>query len=155
MPATINRHVAVMKQMFTKAAEWEMVEEERSKIVHKVKLLEENNNRLRFLSKDKCQALVKASDAHLRPIVICALNAGVRNGEIFGLKWDDVDLKHSFILLQITKNGEGREIPINRTLRATFKGHSTRERKNGPGVSISHTSSRYTKTIQSGRCMIG
>ncbi len=120
MPATINRHVAVMKQMFTKAAEWEMVEEERSKIVHKVKLLEENNNRLRFLSKDKCQALVKASDAHLRPIVICALNAGVRNGEIFGLKWDDVDLKHSFILLQITKNGEGREIPINRTLRATF-----------------------------------
>jgi len=121
MPATINRHVAVMKHMFTKAAEWEMVEEDRSKIVHKVKLLEENNNRLRFLSKDECQALVKACDAHLRPIVICALNTGMRKGEILGLKWDDVDLKHGFILLQITKNGERREIPINRTLRATFE----------------------------------
>ena len=53
---------------------------------HKVKLLEENNNRLRFLSKDECQALVKACDTHLRPIVICALNTGMRRAKFLGLK---------------------------------------------------------------------
>ena len=120
-PGTINRHVAAIKHMFTKACEWEMVEEEALKRVRKVKLLEENNSRLRFLSKTECQALIKGCDAHLRPIVICALNTGMRKGEILGLKWDDVDLVHGFILLQITKNGERREIPINNTLLVTFK----------------------------------
>lgn len=120
-PGTINRHVAAIKHMFTKACEWEMVEEEALKRVRKVKLLEENNSRLRFLSKTECQALIKACDNHLRPIVICAVNTGMRKGEILGLKWDDVDLVHGFILLQITKNGERREIPINNTLLATLK----------------------------------
>jgi len=98
-----------------------MVEEEALKRVRKVKLLEENNSRLRFLSKTECQALIKACDIHLRPIVICALNTEMRKGEILGLKWDDVDLVHGFILLQITKNGERREIPINNTLMGTLK----------------------------------
>jgi integrase len=59
-------------------------------------------------------------DPHLKPIVITALNSGMRRGEVLGLKWDQVDLKHGFILLDITKNGERREIPINSTLRATL-----------------------------------
>lgn len=44
----------------------------------------------------------------------------MRKGEIFGLRWDQVDLKHGFILLDKTKNGERREIPINETLRQAF-----------------------------------
>lgn len=132
-PGTINRHVAAIKHMFTKACEWEMVEEEVLKRVRKVKLLEENNSRLRFLSKTECQALIKACDAHLRPIVICALNTGMRKGEILSLKWDNVDLVHGFILLQITKNGERREVPINNTLMAIlqdlFRGTSERPRR--------------------------
>ncbi|MHC4293301.1 MAG: site-specific integrase, partial [Planctomycetota bacterium] len=35
---------------------------------------------------------------------------------------DNVDLKHGFILLDKTKNGDRREIPINGTLRSTLKG---------------------------------
>jgi integrase len=121
-PGTINRHIATIKVMFTKAAEWEMVEEEVRKKVRKVKLLEENNRRLRYLAKEECQKLVGECPKHLRPLVITALNTGMRRGEIFGLKWDNIDLKHGFILLDKTKNGERREIPINETLRQTFKG---------------------------------
>lgn len=108
--------------MFTKAVDWNMVEEDVLKRVRKVKLLEENNRRLRYLSKEECQALIDACADHLRPIVVTALNTGMRKGEILSLKWENVDLNHKFILLDRTKNGERREIPINATLRATLIG---------------------------------
>ena len=121
-PATVNRLLATLKQVqFTKAVEWEMVGEETLKKVRRVKLIPENNRRLRFLSPEECQALVESCENHLAPIVITALNTGMRKGEILGLRWDQVDLRHGFILLGVTKNGERREIPINKTLRQTFE----------------------------------
>ena len=125
-PATVNRLVATIKHMFSKAEEWDMVEEETLKRVRKVKLLEENNRRLRYLSKEECQALINACDRHLRPIVIVALHTGMRKSEILLLKWDNVDLKHGFILLEVTKNGERREIPINDTVSDTLQGLTRR-----------------------------
>jgi len=121
-PATVNRHVATLKHMFTKAYEWDMIEEYVWKKVRKVKLLEENNRRLRFLSKEECQNLLEKCDSHVRPIVVTALNTGMRKGEILSLKWENVDMNHGFILLTDTKNGERREIPINETLMTTLKG---------------------------------
>ncbi len=120
-PATVNRLLATLKHMFTKAVEWDMVEDETLKRVRKAKLLEENNKRLRYLSKEECQNLVACCDKHLRPIVITALNTGMRKGEILGLRWDSVDLRHGFILLEQTKNGDRREIPINETMRSTLQ----------------------------------
>jgi len=120
-PATVNRMLATLKHMFTKAVEWDMVEEAVWKRVRKVKLLPENNRRLRYLSKEECQQLVSVCNHYLKPIVITALSTGMRKSEILGLKWDqNIDLRHGFILLDITKNGERREIPINRTLRETL-----------------------------------
>jgi integrase len=119
-PGTVNRHISIMKHMFTKAVDWEMVDDETLKRVRRVKLLEENNRRLRYLSKEECQSLIRCCDNHLKPIVTMALNTGMRKGEILNLKWDNVDLRHRFILLDHTKNGERREIPINDTLRETF-----------------------------------
>jgi integrase len=121
-PATVNRLLATLKHMFSKAVDWDMVEDEAKKRVHRVKLLEENNRRLRYLSREESARLVEECDPHLRPIVVTALNTGMRKGEILSLKWDEVDLRHGFIHLTNTKNGERREIPINATLRATLKG---------------------------------
>ncbi len=116
-PASINKTLNILKHMFTKATEWEMVESEVSKRVHKVHLLKDEGKRLRYLSKEECQTLVDKCVSHLMPIVITALNTGMRKGEILGLVWKNVDLKHGFIILDNTKNGERREIPINATLR--------------------------------------
>lgn len=121
-PATVNRHIATLKHMFTKATDWNMVEEETLKRVRKVKLLEENNRRLRYLNKDECKALINSCKPHLKPIVITAINTGMRKEEILNLKWDNVDLKNGFILLDVTKNGERREIPINATLHEVLSG---------------------------------
>lgn len=116
-PATINRLVATLKHMFTKAVEWDMVEEETLRKVRKVKMLAENNRRLRYLSAEECQRLIDCCRGALKSMIVMALNTGMRRGEIFSLTWDQVDLKHGFILLDITKNGERREIPVNETLK--------------------------------------
>ncbi|MBF0542300.1 MAG: site-specific integrase [Nitrospirae bacterium] len=119
-PSSNNKIITIIKHMFKKAVDWEMVEVETSKNISKVKLLQDNSKRLRFLSKEDCQLLVNSCEPHLRPIVITALNSGMRKGEILNLQWNNIDLQHGFILLEITKNGERREIPINATLRETF-----------------------------------
>lgn len=116
-----NKTLNVLKHMFTKAVDWEMVEPEVLKRIRKVKLLPENK-RLRYLSKQECQDLIKSCDPHLKPIVITALNTGMRKSEILNLQWvKNVDLKHNFILLERTKNGGRKEIPINDTLRNTLR----------------------------------
>ncbi len=120
--ATVNKYMSILKGMFSKAVDWEMVEEETLKRVRKIKHLPEDK-RLRFISKEECKELINASDPHLRPIVITALNTGMRKEEILSLQWEKhIDLKHGFILLDKTKNGERREIPINETLRAVLQG---------------------------------
>jgi integrase len=124
-PATVNRLIATIAHMFTKAVDWEMMSKAEKEAI-KVKMLTENNRRLRFLSKEECNRLVNSCDPHLRPIVITALNTGMRRGEILSLKWTHVDLKHGFILLDRTKNNERREIPINTTLRDIFQGIARR-----------------------------
>lgn len=121
-PATVNRLIATLKHMFRKAVDWNLVEEETLKRVRRVKLLEENNRRLRYLSKEECEALINACEPHLKPIVITALYTGMRKSEILNLRWDQVDLKHDLILLDKTKNGERREIPINNTVKHTLQG---------------------------------
>ncbi len=118
--ASINRIVSTLKHMFTKAVDWEMVEPDSLKRIRKVKQFREDK-RLRFLSIEEAQGLVSVCDEHLKPIVITALNTGMRKGEILKLRWAQVDLQHGFILLDKTKNGERREIPVNETLRTVFR----------------------------------
>jgi len=120
-PATTNRMMACLKHMLTKAVDWNMANEETLKQVRKVKFLKENNKRLRFLDVDECKRLISCCPKHLKPIVITALNTGMRRGEILSLKWEQVDLKHGYISLRDTKSGEGRDIPINNTLERLFK----------------------------------
>ncbi|MGA2191953.1 MAG: site-specific integrase [Nitrospirota bacterium] len=107
--------------MFTKAAEWEMVGDEAHKHIKQVKLIKANNRRLRYLSAEECTSLVDACALHLKPVVITALHTGRRKSEILSLTWDRLDLRHGFILLDDTKNGERREIPIDGTLRTELE----------------------------------
>lgn len=147
-PATANRHVAILKHIFSKAVEWELVDDSVLKRVRKVKLLPENNRRLRFLSREECAALVSACDPHLKPIVVTALNTGMRKEEILSLEWErHVDLRHGFILLDVTKNGERREVPINLTLRSTLQ--SLIRRLDSPFVFTDRKGGRFLNVMRS------
>jgi integrase len=119
---TANRELSTLKHMFTKANEWEMLGDEGLRRIRKVRKLQENNARLRYLSAEEYQTLNAACDPHLRPVVVNAINTGTRREEMLSLEWEKhIDLKHGFILLGRTKDGDRREIPINRTLRETLQ----------------------------------
>ncbi len=111
-----NRLTAVLKRMFKKALEWDLIDDGVYKRIRAVKLLKGEIKRLRYLSEEETERLINACSKEIRPIVITALNTGMRKSEIFNLTWDRVDLKNRIILLDKTKNGDRREIPINQTL---------------------------------------
>lgn len=57
--------------------------------------------------------------AHIKPLIVCALETGMRKGEIFKLKWADVDLWNDFIRVQAfnTKTLTARQVPITERLK--------------------------------------
>ena len=102
-------------------------------------LIKENNKRDRYLEENEIDALLDAcstkiikfpeskkhikqmtrKDIHyLRDIVECALNTGIRKGELLSLKWEQI--RGDFIYLRKTKTSTPRQIPINEDLAALF-----------------------------------
>ncbi|MHB1680961.1 MAG: tyrosine-type recombinase/integrase [bacterium] len=120
--AYANRLTATFKVMFTKANDWQLIDDIVLKTIRRVKMLKGEVSRIRYLLDDEIDCLISNCDSYLKPIVITALNTGMRKSEIFYLTWNRVDLKNRVILLDITKNGERREIPINDTLLNTLSG---------------------------------
>lgn len=109
--ATCNRYISILKASFSKAYDWNMITEQRLKEIRKVKPLQGETKRLRYLSKEEIDRLLSHCDSHLYPIVFTALNTGMRKGEILNLKWSQIDLKNGLILLDKTKNGEPEKYP--------------------------------------------
>ena len=48
--------------------------------------------------------------------LMLAVNAGMRYSEMHYLKWKDVDFQRGVITLRDTKNGETRQVPMDRTV---------------------------------------
>ncbi|MCK4418022.1 MAG: site-specific integrase [Candidatus Latescibacteria bacterium] len=80
----------------------------------------------RYLTKEECRALLAQCPPHLYPIVLTALNTGMRKGELFNLMWEDVDFWKGIITVRNrkefhTKNYENRTIPMNDLLWRTLR----------------------------------
>ena len=113
-PATVNRYLAAISHCFTMALnEWGWVE---LNPVSRVKKLPEPRGRVRFLSDDERIALLKSCKENylpvLYPIVILALSTGMRQGEIFRLKWGDIDFERCQLVIHESKNDERRVVPV-------------------------------------------
>jgi len=119
-PATVNRQLACLKSIFNKAIAWGKFSGPNP--VKGIKFFKENNARLRFLEKEEITKLLANCNEAIKPIVIVALNTGMRRGEIMGLKWRDIDFKRGIIHLYNTKNSEKRELPMNEAVKNTLIG---------------------------------
>jgi len=117
-PASVNRELSCLSHMFTLAIRWGIVSKNPMKGVKKFK---EPPERLRFLTQDEINRLLTTCSPHLRPIIITALNTGMRKSEILKLRWEQVNLSQRTITLRKTKNNELRVIPINEFLYETLR----------------------------------
>jgi len=113
-PATVNRELACMKHMFNLSIKWKKASKNP---VTEVKFFKENNKRLRFLSEEEIHRLIECSSPQLKPIVITAITTGMRLNEILSLQWKDIDFDTNLIILDETKGGSSRKIPINDVLK--------------------------------------
>ncbi len=84
--------------------------------MRKVKKPKESRGRVRFLDENERDSLLKAckksSNEWLYLCVTLALSTGMRQGELMGLNWPDVNLNDGYIILHDTKNGERRRVPL-------------------------------------------
>jgi integrase len=99
--------------MFRKAIDWDYL---KSNPLQCVRRFKEPPGRVRYLTNDEIEKLLKCCAKHLKPIVMVALNTGMRKGEILNLKWSDIDMVNRMIKIAVSKNNELRYVPINDTL---------------------------------------
>ena len=142
-PATVNSYVTTLRAALARAVEWGMIPAHPLKSVKQLK--EDKTGRVRFLSageeRSLREALVKRDEArkarrekanawrrargyaeyeaegrdHVTSIVLVALNTGLRKGEIFNLRWADVDLfaRRLTVRGEGAKSGQTRYVPLN------------------------------------------
>ena len=73
-------------------------------------------SRDRVLSAEEEGKLIREVADHLRPIITCALNTGMRKGEILSLKWKNIVDGKIVLEAKNTKTKKQRRIPINSSL---------------------------------------
>jgi integrase len=79
----------------------------------------ERDRILSFEEESRLLAVCVDKRAHLKPMLICALDTAMRRGEIFKMKWQDVDFSKSeiFIPQTNTKTEDSRTVGITPRLR--------------------------------------
>ena len=113
-PATVNRYLSALSKAFTNAVrEWHWLPDNP---LARVSKKTEPRGRVRYLSDDERAALLEACrKSECKPlylIVLFALTTGMRRGELLSLRWQDIDLDRRVAVLQNTKNGDRRSVPI-------------------------------------------
>lgn len=101
-----------------------------------------NRKEAKALSSEQARALLQAArGARNEALYVVALHTGLRQGELLGLKWADVDLDAGKLsvrrALKVTETGLGfgppknkasrRSVPLNKTAVAALKAHRLRQ----------------------------
>jgi integrase len=140
--ATSNRYIGTLKAMFNRAVEWEVIDKnpiakvkkqksDSRAIIRYLTSTEEDRLRASLRSRDRrlvqsnpfyngqqfviLEAILGGYQDHIHPMVLLLINTGMRRGEMFNLKWEDVDLtnKRLTVIGNTSKTGQTRYIPLN------------------------------------------
>ena len=86
-----------------------------------------HNLKTEDLSQEQLAALMEAINqdhdtqaANLMKLVLCT---GMRRGELFRLKWADIDFDRGFITIRTPKGGKDQIIPLNQAAREVLESH--------------------------------
>lgn len=126
--STRNFYLARLKAIFAKAKEWGMLHENPAVAVKNLRVQEAPT---RFLTTEEISRLLDAASKRMRPLLIVALHTGMRQGEIFRLRWQHIDFENRLVMVQVrTKSSKNRFIPMDDALVAALAALPSRS-KNG------------------------
>jgi integrase len=117
---TINRELAALSHLFSKAVEWRWIANRPARINR----LRENTGRIVYLTSEQVAKLLDAAREHqssfIYPFIVIALQTSMRRTEILSTRIENIDLKRRIIYVPRAKSG-AREQPITQNL-AMFLG---------------------------------
>jgi integrase len=73
------------------------------------------------------EVLDKESNKFAANFMKMALFTGMRRGELFNLKWNDIDFKRGFVYIRDPKGGSDQNIPLNPEAEKILKNHERKE----------------------------
>lgn len=110
-PSTANRVLALIRSILRKAAlEWEWIDK-----VPRIRLYKEAKRRVRWLTPEQVQTLLKELPPHQQDMVLFALSTGLRQANVLKLEWSQVDLarKVCWIHPDQAKARKAIHVPLN------------------------------------------
>jgi integrase len=115
--STVDKDLAVLKAFFNWCIGRGLAV---SNPVRPVKLFREDTSRLRYLSQEEYTRLLKAArtietSPYLEEKIVVAAHTGLRRGNLFNLRWDQVDLANRVMRIPRTKSGRTLSLPLNAT----------------------------------------
>lgn len=119
-PSSVNRKLELLSRILSMAVDYGMIHSNPCQRVRKFQL---DNRRERYLSVDeesRLMGVLFGRKAYLKPIIILALNTGMRRGEILNLEWWQIDFSTNRLIVTKTKSGKPRHIPMNQVVRETL-----------------------------------
>lgn len=127
--ATVNRHLALLKSLFNRAADWDLFPYQNP--CRKVRLFTESS-RQEYFSPDEVRRLLLAArdvqagatseiQRYFLPILATAVFTGCRLGEVLGLRWSDVRDGFITVRAEMAKSKRGRQVPLNEALAAMLR----------------------------------
>jgi integrase len=113
--ATVNRDLSVLRHILYWAVDEQLIP---ANPLARLKMARERRTRRQVLSVAEEQLLLGAAKDHLWGMIVCALDTGMRRGEITSQRWEDIDFSRQllFVTRSKTPEGESREIPLTERL---------------------------------------
>ncbi len=121
--AAVNRDLAVLRILFNYAIRLQMVSRNP---VAEVKFLKENNLHNRVLSPEEEARYLHAASLLLRDVAILILETGMRPGEVYRLRSEDIDLNEVSVRVR-----EGKTIYARRSIPLTGRAAEVLRRRMG------------------------
>jgi integrase len=124
---TVNREMALLRRILNIATREQWIINNPFKRGESLISPADEKKRERILTREEERKLLEACDQpkckHLRTIIICALDTGMRQGEILKLKWADVDFDSGLIVVRAfnTKTMKERTVSITTRLKLEFE----------------------------------
>lgn len=119
--ASINRELSLLRAIFNFARRAGWLIRNPFEMGESIISYADENRRERILTRDEEARLLEVCNgkrAHLRPLIVAAVDTGMRRGELLKLKWADVDFDQNLIRVRktTTKTWEARTIGMTARL---------------------------------------